>query len=174
MSRDAADPAVSLRDVELGVGTRGARLSEPSAIEDLATYLRQLKDKTGRSYDALARRLGVGKSTLHRYCSGEGVPPRFTLLEQFAKECRASQAEVIELHQRWVRAQTVQAPEPETGADQPVERPEGRETAPDQPLPRRRTPRPRRENRASLRRSCPRDARGRRWRGWRPWSRAQS
>ncbi|WP_214105206.1 helix-turn-helix domain-containing protein [Acrocarpospora catenulata] len=105
-------------------------MSAPTAVEDLATYLRQLKDKTGRSYDALAKRLNVGKSTLHRYCSGEGVPPRFTLLEQFAKECQASQAEIIELHQRWVRAQTVPLPEAEFGAQQRVETP-----LPDSPPP---------------------------------------
>ncbi|MEU0483892.1 helix-turn-helix transcriptional regulator [Streptosporangium sp. NPDC006013] len=84
-------------------------MSEPSAVEDLASYLRELKAKTGRSYDALAKRLGISKSALHRYCSGDGVPPRFTVLEQFAKECRANQQELIELHRRWVRAQTTEA-----------------------------------------------------------------
>ncbi|GES12507.1 hypothetical protein Amac_061040 [Acrocarpospora macrocephala] len=107
----------------------------------MAAYLRQLKGKTGRSYDALAKRLGVGKSTLHRYCSGEGVPPRFTLLEQFAKECRASQAEIIELHRRWVRAQTVQLPEAESGADQPAEPPEAPlPPSPESPPPAKRYP----------------------------------
>ncbi|WP_433359298.1 helix-turn-helix domain-containing protein [Streptosporangium sp. CA-115845] len=84
-------------------------MSEPSAVEDLASYLRELKAKTGRSYDALAKRLGISKSALHRYCSGDGVPPRFTVLEQFAKECRANRQELIELHRRWVRAQAAEA-----------------------------------------------------------------
>jgi transcriptional regulator with XRE-family HTH domain len=92
-----------------------------------------LKKKTGRSYDALAKRLGIGKSTLHRYCSGDSVPPRFTLLEQFAKECQASQAEIIELHQRWVRTQTSHAPEAEFSAEQPVEVPDDCVAPPDAP-----------------------------------------
>ncbi|MEU8198092.1 helix-turn-helix transcriptional regulator [Microbispora amethystogenes] len=103
------------------VKTGGARLTEPSAVEDLAAYIRQLKDKTGRSYDALAKRLGVGRSTLHRYCSGGSVPPRFTFLEQFAKECQASHAEILELHRRWVRAQTSQPPETRPGPEQRAE-----------------------------------------------------
>ncbi|WP_169807638.1 helix-turn-helix domain-containing protein [Herbidospora mongoliensis] len=110
-------------------------MSEPSEVEDLAAYLRQLKDKTGRSYDALAKRLGVGKSTLHRYCSGEGVPPRFTLLEQFARECQAGQTEIVELHRRWVRAHTVQAPELEQPAEPPA--PPLPPPPPAEPVPRR-------------------------------------
>ncbi|MEO3807778.1 helix-turn-helix transcriptional regulator, partial [Sphaerisporangium sp. B11E5] len=96
-------------------------MTEPPAADDLATYLRHLKNKTGRSYDALAKRLGVSKSTLHRYCSGDSVPPRFTLLEQFAKECQANQAEIIELHQRWVRVQTAQPPAPELPPEHPTD-----------------------------------------------------
>ncbi|MDH2426838.1 helix-turn-helix transcriptional regulator [Sphaerisporangium sp. TRM90804] len=108
-------------------------MSEPTAGEDLAGYLRHLKKKTGRSYDALAKRLGVGKSTLHRYCSGDGVPPRFTLLERFAKECHASQAEIIELHRRWVRAQAPHEAEAELTENQPADPPDDRAAPPDAP-----------------------------------------
>lgn len=94
-----------------------------------------MKEKTGRSYDALARRLGVSKSTLHRYCSGEGVPPSFTLLEQFARECQASQTQILELHRRWMRVQAVQIPEAEPGPRQPAERPDDRLTFPVPVLP---------------------------------------
>ncbi|OUC91708.1 helix-turn-helix domain-containing protein [Streptosporangium minutum] len=90
-------------------------MSEPAAAEDLASYLRGLKNKTGRSYDTLAKRLGISKSTLHRYCSGESVPPRFTLLEQFAKECKANRHELTELHRRWLSAQTAQTSAAEPG-----------------------------------------------------------
>jgi transcriptional regulator with XRE-family HTH domain len=76
-------------------------MGQPAAAEDLAAYLRELKGRTGRSYDALARRLGISSSALHRYCSGDGTPPRFAVLEQFAVECGATRAEVVELHRRW-------------------------------------------------------------------------
>src|ERR687884_394149 len=85
-----------------------------SANDELAAYLRELKDRTGRSYDALARRLGVSRSALHRYCSGDGAPPQFTVLERFARECGASPEELTALHQRWTRAQEAQ-PQRQTG-----------------------------------------------------------
>ncbi|MFC4894061.1 helix-turn-helix domain-containing protein [Streptosporangium amethystogenes subsp. fukuiense] len=131
-------------------------MSEPSAVEDLASYLRELKAKTGRSYDALAKRLGISKSALHRYCSGDGVPPRFTVLEQFAKECRANRQELAELHRRWVRAQATEAEsrvarqdqergEPESGGARRGAEPAGR--------PRSRRTRRRRSVRVGARRS---------------------
>src|SRR3712207_1642982 len=78
-------------------------MREAAAAEELAAYLGQLKRRTGRSYSALARRLDVSSSALHRYCSGEGVPPNFSLLERFARECGADADEMAELHGRWVR-----------------------------------------------------------------------
>ncbi|GAA1520462.1 hypothetical protein GCM10009677_62090 [Sphaerisporangium rubeum] len=114
-------------------------MSEQPSVEDLAAYLRHLKNKTGRSYDALAKRLGVGKSTLHRYCSGDSVPPRFTLLEQFAKECQATRPELVELHRLWVQAQTTAEPSAqEPGDEQPVETPPPAPPAPEKAAPRRR------------------------------------
>lgn len=78
-------------------------MREAAAAEELAAYLGQLKQRTGRSYSALARRLDVSSSALHRYCSGEGVPPHFSLLERFARECGADHHEMAELHRRWER-----------------------------------------------------------------------
>lgn len=56
---------------------------------ELAAHLRVLKDGTERSYGALARRLNVSASTLHRYCSGTAVPTDFTPLKRFAMLCGA-------------------------------------------------------------------------------------
>jgi transcriptional regulator with XRE-family HTH domain len=83
-----------------------------AAGEELAAYLRSLKGGTGRSYDALARRLGVSSSALHRYCSGEGLPQRFGVLERFAIECGASRAEVTELHRLWAAVAAAADPPP--------------------------------------------------------------
>lgn len=90
-------------------------MGQPAAAEDLAAYLRELKGRTGRSYDALARRLGVSSSALHRYCSGDGTPPRFAVLEQFAVECGATRAEVVELHRRWAVVMSGAAPPDQDG-----------------------------------------------------------
>ncbi|MGI5357015.1 helix-turn-helix domain-containing protein [Streptomyces sp. CA-252508] len=93
-------------------------------VADFALLLRRLKERTDRSYAALARRMGVHASTLHRYCSGEAVPQDFAGIERFAALCGASPEERTELHRRWIMAHTArqrsrpsgtrQAPAPDT------------------------------------------------------------
>jgi hypothetical protein len=73
-------------------------------VAELALQLRRLKERTDRSYAALARRLDVHASTLHRYCSGEAVPQDFAPIERFAVLCGASPEERTELHRRWIMA----------------------------------------------------------------------
>lgn len=78
---------------------------EPDAeARQLAQYLRMLKDRTGRSFDALGRRAGVSGSSLHRYCAGSTVPAEFASLLAFGKACGASRAELRELQRLWVLA----------------------------------------------------------------------
>ncbi|MFB7242265.1 helix-turn-helix domain-containing protein [Streptomyces populi] len=69
-----------------------------------ASLLTRLKERTGRSYAALARPLGMHASTLHRYCAGEAVPQDFAGIERFAVLCGASPEERVELHRRWIMA----------------------------------------------------------------------
>ncbi|MGW0910091.1 helix-turn-helix domain-containing protein [Streptomyces sp. NPDC002853] len=71
---------------------------------DLAELLRELKERSGLSYGALAKRLHVSTSTLHRYVSGSAVPTEFAPLERFARVCKASREEMVELHRRWILA----------------------------------------------------------------------
>ncbi|WUB68011.1 helix-turn-helix domain-containing protein [Streptomyces sp. NBC_00582] len=73
-------------------------------VAEFALLLTRLKERTGRSYAALARRLDVHASTLHRYCSGEAVPQDFAGIERFAALCGASPEERTELHRRWIVA----------------------------------------------------------------------
>ncbi|PIM70968.1 hypothetical protein CTU88_21005 [Streptomyces sp. JV178] len=73
-------------------------------VAEFALLLRRLKERTDRSYAALARRLDVHASTLHRYCSGEAVPQDFAPVERFAVLCGASPDERRELHRRWIMA----------------------------------------------------------------------
>ncbi|MFJ6832497.1 helix-turn-helix domain-containing protein [Streptomyces sp. NPDC091209] len=93
-------------------------------VAEFALLLTRLKERTDRSYAALARRLDVHASTLHRYCSGEAVPQDFAGVERFAVLCGASPEERMELHRRWIMAaaarrrtrpsDTRQAPAPHT------------------------------------------------------------
>ncbi|MGW1783440.1 helix-turn-helix domain-containing protein [Streptomyces sp. NPDC002143] len=73
-------------------------------VAEFALLLTRLKERTDRSYAALARRLGLNASTLHRYCAGEAVPLDFTGIERFAALCGASPEERVELHRRWILA----------------------------------------------------------------------
>ncbi|WP_206281597.1 helix-turn-helix domain-containing protein, partial [Streptomyces prasinopilosus] len=73
-------------------------------IADFAESLRELKQRSGLSYEALAKRAHMSTSTLHRYCKGEGVPADSTVVARFARVCRATPEERVELHRRWVLA----------------------------------------------------------------------
>ncbi|MGY5044343.1 helix-turn-helix domain-containing protein [Streptomyces sp. 900105755] len=73
-------------------------------VEEFAALLRQLKDRTDRSYGSLARRLNMNTSTLHRYCAGEAVPLDFAPVERLAAFCGATPGERLELHEHWLRA----------------------------------------------------------------------
>ncbi|MFD8807088.1 helix-turn-helix domain-containing protein [Streptomyces sp. NPDC059597] len=73
-------------------------------IADFAALLRELKQRSGLSYEALAKRAHMSTSTLHRYCKGDGVPTDYAVLSRFARLCRATPGELVELHRRWVLA----------------------------------------------------------------------
>src|SRR2546430_8707056 len=82
-----------------------AEMSGDSAVSDFARLLEELKRRSGRSYDALARRAGLSSSTLHRWCRGDRVPPEFLPVDRYARVCGVSRDELAELRRRWVRAE---------------------------------------------------------------------
>ncbi|MGV9337368.1 helix-turn-helix domain-containing protein [Streptomyces sp. NPDC003688] len=102
-------------------------------IDDFAALLRELKQRSGLSYEALAKRAHMSTSTLHRYCKGEGVPADYAVLSRFARLCGATPEELVELHRRWVladaarergrRAATDPAPDSADGTATPAPRP---------------------------------------------------
>ena len=71
---------------------------------ELAARLANLKDRTDRSYAALARQIGVSSSALHRYCTGTGVPGDFRVVQRMGRTCGADRRELVGLHQAWVVA----------------------------------------------------------------------
>lgn len=72
-----------------------------------AELLLELKERSGLSYGALAKRLHMSTSTLHRYCSGAAVPNEYAPVERLARACRATPQELMELHRRWILADAV-------------------------------------------------------------------
>ncbi|MET7584837.1 helix-turn-helix transcriptional regulator [Streptomyces sp. PvR018] len=78
-------------------------MATPEA-EHFAALLKELKDRSGRSYGVLAGRLHVSTSTLHRYCNGDAVPNEYAPVERFARLCGAVGDELVEVHRRWIVA----------------------------------------------------------------------
>ncbi|MFJ5800829.1 helix-turn-helix domain-containing protein [Streptomyces decoyicus] len=70
----------------------------------VASLLKELKDRSGKSYGVLAKRLHMSTSTLHRYCNGDAVPTQYAPLERLARLCRATPDELVELHRQWILA----------------------------------------------------------------------
>ncbi|MER6304055.1 helix-turn-helix transcriptional regulator, partial [Kitasatospora sp. NPDC001539] len=72
--------------------------------DEVARLLQELKSRSGLSYGALAKRLHVSTSALHRYCNGEVMPVEFAPLERLARLCRATPEERTELYRLWIVA----------------------------------------------------------------------
>ncbi|MBW8736262.1 MAG: helix-turn-helix domain-containing protein [Streptomyces turgidiscabies] len=95
--------------------------------EQLAATLRALKNRSGLSYEALAKRTDIAGSTLHRYCKGTSVPQDYGGVHRIGTVCGASPDELRSLHRLWALADTARlkesgeetGPEPsgDTGAD---------------------------------------------------------
>ncbi|MDW5328384.1 helix-turn-helix domain-containing protein [Plantactinospora sp. KLBMP9567] len=84
--------------------------------EELAGWLRQLRDLTGRSLRELARDVHVSSSSLSRYFSGQAVPPWPTVVAL----CKAAGRDPRPLREVWERAKdgprtSTAAPDPQTG-----------------------------------------------------------
>lgn len=90
----------------------------------LADALSRCKDRSNRSYDALARRTGLSRSTVHRYCTGALVPDAFGPIESIGRACDATPAELSRLYQLWSLARDPQAAT-ETGTPGPIPAAEG-------------------------------------------------
>ncbi|MFI1313921.1 helix-turn-helix domain-containing protein [Streptomyces albidoflavus] len=127
------------------------------AAAQLAALLSTLKERSGLSYGALGKRLHLSASTLHRYCNGDAVPADFAPLNRFARLCRATPEELVEVHRRWILADAAREQRgkgagggtggdagsvaPAAGSGTPADTPEGSKTSDAPPSP---SPRPRR------------------------------
>lgn len=92
-------------------GARGA-----AEADAFAALLLELKDRSGLSYGALAKRLHLSTSTLHRYCNGTALPAEFAPGERIARLCRATPQELMELHRRWILADAARRSRPDQAA----------------------------------------------------------
>lgn len=98
--------------------------------DEFAALLREFKDRSGLSYGALAKRLHMSTSTLHRYCNGTALPNEYAPAERLARVCRATPDELVQLHRRWILADAARRGRPETPPVPPPAKPgEAGETA---------------------------------------------
>lgn len=109
--------------------TRSGATEEAEAFAEL---LRGLKERSGLSYGALAKRLHMSDSTLHRYCNGIVVPTEYAPVERLARKCRATGEELVELHRRWILADATRT---RRGPGQDGREPEGTGTGPERTAP---------------------------------------
>lgn len=110
------------------------RTKDP-AVEEFARQVRTLKERSGRSYGALARRLDVSTSTLFRYCSGETVPERFTVIDRLARLCGATEEERRALQRLWTGADQIRRPPTATPTPTPPPAPEPKPEPKPEPEP---------------------------------------
>ncbi|MFF7885876.1 helix-turn-helix domain-containing protein [Streptomyces sp. NPDC020794] len=82
--------------------------------ERFAALLRSLKNRSGLSYEALAKKTGTAGSTLHRYCRGTSVPQDYGSVHRFATACGATPDELRTLHRQWALADAART---ETGTE---------------------------------------------------------
>ncbi|MEV7552887.1 helix-turn-helix domain-containing protein [Amycolatopsis sp. NPDC089917] len=92
----------------------------------LTALLTDLKQRSGLSYEQLARKVHLSRSTVHRYCTGRSLPATFAPIETIATACRASRDELAKLYRLWERADRGEAVVP----DPPVTRPPDLAAAP--------------------------------------------
>lgn len=88
--------------LEWGSGTWGE--AGMVAGDEFSELLGRLKERSGLSYGVLGKRLHTSASTLHRYVNGDAVPTDYAPVERFARVCKATPEELVELHRRWVLA----------------------------------------------------------------------
>jgi transcriptional regulator with XRE-family HTH domain len=112
-------------------------MPDTDSSESFASVLRAIKDRTGDSYETLARQVGIASSTLHRYCSGRTLPVEFGVIERIGRACDADRDDLIALHRAWAATAAARTagtfaparPEPATDPVPPAE--PGRDVRPE-------------------------------------------
>lgn len=87
----------------------GVVLKRFREAERFASRLRALRHRADYSYEVLAQKTGISRSSLHRYCAGTSVPQDYGPAHRIAMVCGASPTELRELHRLWALADAERA-----------------------------------------------------------------
>ncbi|GAA0628484.1 hypothetical protein GCM10009547_35160 [Sporichthya brevicatena] len=79
-------------------------MDRPAGADGFADLLQELRVRSGRSYDDLARATFTSRSTLHRYCTGAGLPVDDDVVLRLGEACGADPGELDDLVRRWKTA----------------------------------------------------------------------
>ncbi|MFD9480678.1 helix-turn-helix domain-containing protein [Streptomyces nojiriensis] len=106
----------------MSVSVEGKTEGEPSDgdrpaqhRQQFADLLTDLKDRRGHSYETLARKAHMSRSSVHRYCRGIVIPVEFGTAERIARICGATPRELAALYRCWAAASA-----PGTDAEDPL------------------------------------------------------
>lgn len=80
------------------------------AREEFGELLGRLKERSGVSYQALAMKVHLSKSAVHRYCAGTSLPSDFGTVERIARVFGADRTELDRLYSLWTAAASADAP----------------------------------------------------------------
>ncbi|MYR58217.1 helix-turn-helix domain-containing protein, partial [Streptomyces sp. SID625] len=106
--RRDAPPACADAGRRDGRRDRGADL-RGWGTPDLDALLREQRERSGLSYEALAGRCGASASAVHRYWRGRVVPGSYGMVERIGTACGASRQELHALYEAWRSASAVTA-----------------------------------------------------------------
>jgi hypothetical protein len=115
---------------------RGTRVRRAASAQELSELLAELKQRSGRSYESIGRKVNISRSTVQRYCTSHSVPAEFGSLERIARVCGADKDEIVRLFQLWKHAAAAgtDGTAPATGTAEQINAAET-PTAPDAPAP---------------------------------------
>lgn len=75
---------------------------------ELTRLLRELKERSGRSYADLSHRALISRSALHRYCTGKAVPPDAATVVRVTRACGATEEDSRAVLAAWIASQDEQ------------------------------------------------------------------
>ncbi|MEV7194497.1 helix-turn-helix domain-containing protein [Streptomyces sp. NPDC093510] len=86
-------------------------MDQAAGAGELASLLTELKRRSGLSFQELAGRTFLSRTTVHRFCSGARVPNDYAVVVRLARECGAEPEDLNRLLAYWRAATRTEEPD---------------------------------------------------------------